>query len=116
MTSVRIVHRRCSRQSEIIRRDNVQRIRARLCSVVAEANDLLLRRVAHADHNLCAPRNGLDGAVDQRPPLRVAECVELAETPEKEQPVQPRFHEMIDMPLHVCIVDAAIILQNRDDR
>ena len=81
----------------------------------SKTDDLLLLRVTDTDHNLRASRNGLDGEVDQCALLRIAERVELAETAEEEQSVQSRLDEMIDVPLHVFIVDCAVILQYRND-
>ena len=71
--------------------------------------------MSDTDHYLRPSCNRPHGKIDQRSFFSITERIKLPQTAEKEQPVQPCFNEMIDMPLHIGIIDAAVVLHDRND-
>ena len=99
---------------EVVRRYGEDRVRARLLGIAGEVKDIRVGGIAHADEDLHAAGNALDGKVDDGLLVLKAHAVELADASEQKHTVEACIRQVVQVLAPEVEVDLALVVGDGD--
>ena len=99
---------------EVVRRDRQDRVGTGLLGMAREVEDVVVGGVTHADEDLHAAGDPLDGKVDDRLLVLEAHAVELADAAKQKHAVDARVGQVVQVSAPQLVVDLPIIVGNGD--